>query len=203
MVHQGVDRQDAASIQTAPIKQGLLVHGRFGNGLDVQGAFYSAEGKAVYQDPPLTVECWAKLRSSIGSNMLVVNSSVQSPRHWEIYSQAQTGVFAAFLPGATPDHIDTSIRVTDNQWHHVAMVYLPARVRLYVDGKLGADQPIGVAHATAAIGALSIGNDPLRNLHCDGEIDEVRISTTAREINEIPAEPFANDADTVGLWHLD
>ena len=88
MVHQGVDRQDAASIQTAPIKQGLLVHGRFGNGLDVQGAFYSAEGKAVYQDPPLTVECWAKLRSSIGSNMLVVNSSVQSPRHWEIYSQA-------------------------------------------------------------------------------------------------------------------
>ena len=57
------------------------------------------EGNDRYRKPPLTVECWAKLNSKRGFNVLVASDPKSSAQHWEIYSYAGSGVFSAYLPG--------------------------------------------------------------------------------------------------------
>ena len=191
---------------TAPAKVVLSERnpaGRFGNALNPQGVSFAAPGKAIYQEPPLTVECWAKLNGRDSFNILVANSPKESPKHWEIYSNAGTGNLCAFLPGVTPPNIDSGVNIVDEKWHYVAMTMLPERVRLYVDGKMVKDQEIGSPHQTPAIGPLWFGCYPPHNLGCDGLLDEVRISKIARDIRQTPTAPFTADADTIGLWHFD
>ncbi len=191
---------------TAPAKVVLSERnpaGRFGNALNPQGVSFAAPGKAIYQEPPLTVECWAKLNGRDSFNILVANSPKESPKHWEVYTTAGTGNLCAFLPGVTPPNIDSGVNIVDEKWHYVAMTMLPERVRLYVDGKMVKDQEIGSPHQTPAIGPLWFGCYPPHNLGCDGLLDEVRISKIAREIRQTPTAPFAADADTIGLWHFD
>ena len=177
--------------------------GRFGNALNPQGITFAAPGKAVYQEPPLTVECWAKLNGKDNFNILVANSPKESPKHWELYTTAGTGTLSAYLPGVSPPNIDSGVNIVDGRWHYVAMTMLPNRVRLYVDGKQVKDQEIGSPHQTPSIGPLWFGCYPPQSIGCDGLIDEVRISKIARDIRQLSNVPFTADADTIGLWHFD
>ena len=130
--------------------------GRFGNALNPQGVSYAATGKAIYQEPPLTIECWAKLNGKDNFNILVANSPKESPKHWEVYTTAGTGTLSAFLPGVTPPNLDSGVHIVDGKWHYVAMTMLPNRVRLYVDGKQVKDQEIGSPHQTPNIGPFVV-----------------------------------------------
>ncbi len=177
--------------------------GRSGNALFPGGATFAAEGRALYQEPPLTVECFAKLTSHDTFNILVANSAKESQKHWELYTEAGTGRFSVYLPGATPQNIVAPVDITDGQWHYVAMTYLPGRVRLFVDGKVATDQQIGSSHATAIVGPLWFGAYPPGALGCDGLIDEVRISNVIRDITQTPTAPLALDTNTIGLWRFD
>lgn len=176
---------------------------RFGQALDARRGFVAAPGRTEYQEPPLTVECWTRLFGKAGYNLLVANSAKESARHWELYTEAGSGRFAVYLPGVSPANVFADTDLTDGKWHHVALVYLPGRVQLFVDGRRAADQPVGAPHATPAIGPLWIGAYPPGGLGCDGLVDDVRISKAARAIGEAPAAPLAADADTIGLWSLD
>ncbi len=177
--------------------------GKFGNALFPGGTAFSAEGRALYQEPPLTIECFAKLTSHDSFNILVANSAKESPKHWELYSEAGTGRFSVYLPGATPQNIVAPNDITDGKWHYLAMTYLPGRVRLFVDGKVVADQQIASTHATPVIGPLWFGAYPPNSLGCDGLIDEVRISDVVRDIAQTPTAPLEMDAHTIGLWRFD
>ncbi|MEX0712209.1 MAG: ThuA domain-containing protein, partial [Pirellulales bacterium] len=123
----------------------VLAQGKFGKAL-VGPAPVAAAPNEAYQDPPLTVECWARLNSKNGFNILVANSAKESSNHWEIYSYAGSGAFSAYLPGFKPAEIISDRDITDGRWHHVAMVFEPRRVRLYVDARQAADarvEPVG------------------------------------------------------------
>src|SRR4051812_40639370 len=82
-----------------------LVPGKFGNALDARATPVRVDGSVDFLQPPLTVECWAKLRSKAGFNVLVGGDFKNSEAHWEIYSYAGSGVFSAYLPGRTPPEI--------------------------------------------------------------------------------------------------
>src|SRR5581483_6989364 len=56
-----------------------LAPGRFGQALDARAGPVAAPGRPVYQNPPLTVECWARLYGKSGFNILVANSAKESP----------------------------------------------------------------------------------------------------------------------------
>src|SRR5262249_53018145 len=112
----------------------------FGTSLDGRQQRAMAAPRGEYQDPPLTVECRTRLRGKSGFNLLVANAPKGSTTHWELYTTAGSGTFSAYLPGFTPDVIDSGVPIVDDAWHDLAMVYEPTRVRLFVDGRAVANR---------------------------------------------------------------
>lgn len=179
-----------------------LVAGKFGQALDTRRSRATAPAKAIHHTPPLSVECWTKLDSRAGFNVLVSKNLKESSDHWEIYSYAGSGEFSAYLPGFSPGEIKSGHDITDGKWHHVAMNFEPARVRLYVDGRLVKDAAIERKKSGGPEGPLWLGSYA-GQIGCDGLIDEVRISRGLREFDRVPEEPPAADEQTIGLWRFD
>jgi formate C-acetyltransferase len=164
---------------------------------------WEAASNALYDAPPLTVECWAKLRSKNGFNALVLNRTKDSPLHWELYSYSGTGEFSAYLPGYAPCEMKSQRDITDGQWHYLAMVLTGDRVKLFVDGGQVADQAVTASGKSGpGSGSLYFGFYPPESVSCDGALGDVRISNAIREIHGLPAGPFEADAHTAGLWRV-
>lgn len=109
--------------------------------------------------------------------------------------------------------------VLDGLWHHVAVQRSSAgTLQVWVDGELAASgagpsgdisYPDGVAGARATDPYLVIGAEKRDEgagfPSYAGLVEEIRISTVLRYDATFtrPTEPFATDASTVGLYHLD
>jgi mono/diheme cytochrome c family protein len=181
----------------------LLVEGRFGLALNAPGAHVAAPLKPAYYTPPLTVECWAQVRSRAGFNILVAQQDKESSEHWEIYTYAGSGEFSAYLPGFSPAEIKSGVDIADGGWHFVGMTFDGGRVRLFVDGGLACDVPVARVREGGRAGSLFFGAYPPHGIPCDGLVDEVRISRVVRDVVAPPVEPLAADEATVGLWRFD
>lgn len=167
-----------------------------------------AEGRSEYRQPPLTIECRARLTQPSGYNILVASDTKQSGMHWEIFSMAGSGTLTAYLPGFEPDHIRTSRQICDGAWHTIAMIYEAERIRLFVDGKLVADEAVRAKSSKAVPGPLAFGRLAEGGLGCEGEIEWVHIRRgvhlpPAADITENNlGEPRAVDRQTVGFWQF-
>jgi hypothetical protein len=182
-----------------------LADGKFGKALDASITPLAFGGDERYRTPPLTVECWAKLRSQRGFNVLVSSDPKASSRHWEIYSYAGRGTFSAYLPGYEPSEVVSKKNICDGKWHHVAMTFDGKEVALFVDGSKVREQRVKPrAGGKPVSGPLSVGQaiDGTAHIGCDGLIDEVRLSRVIRPI-VLPTAAPAVDADTIGLWRFD
>jgi putative heme-binding domain-containing protein len=158
------------------------------------------EGRNAFRQPPITVECRVTLPRRDQYNILVASDTKQSGAHWEIFSVRGSGMFTAYLPGMNPDHLHTQAMICDNKPHTVAMIYEPNRVRLFVDGKRVAEQPMESKGRPAVPDGLAIGRLVKERLGCSGPVEWVRIS---RGVRNIPAEsPVAVEKDdaTLLLW---
>ncbi len=160
------------------------------------------EGKAAYRELPLTVELRAKLNSKGGFNILVASDPKASAQHWELYSYSGSGVFSAYLPGRGGE-FKSAANICDGQWHALAAILEPTRVRLYVDGKQVLDAPAKPLAGTAQPGGLAFGRLVDGSIGCDGLVDDVRLSKGVREIGGVGKEPLKADAQTIGLWNFD
>ena len=198
-----VPRAVAAAVVPPAGSSKPLVDGKFGQALDGRAGGAFVAGKDEFRQFPITVECWTKLADKSTYNILVANEQKSSGTHWEIFSMAGNGNFTAYLPGFAPDHCNSTAMICDNQWHHVAMVLEPERVRLYVDGKSIADQIHKRSAKATEPGGLAVTSLVERAIGCTGLVDEVRISKGVRLITSIPDKPFVVDDTTVGLWHFD
>lgn len=164
--------------------------------------WWEAAGKSAYDTPPLSVECWAKVNSKQGFNVLVLNRTKESRHHWEIYSYVGSGHFSAYLPGYTPAETVSNRDITDGQWHHLAMAFTGNRVRLYVDGEEVANQEVTPSEGLGdGGGPLYFGAYPPGNIGCDGAIEQVRISKIAKDFSGTPPVEFGLDDAVIGLWH--
>lgn len=183
-----------------------IVPGKFGKALDAAKSPALIEGDARYRKPPLTVECWARLNSKKGFNVLVASDTKSSALHWEIYSYANSGAFSAYLPGQEPGEIVSKVDICDGEWHYLAMQYDGQSVRLFVDAKPVHEQKVkpkpglGPEPGPLTIGMALFGN---QHVGCDGLIDDVRISSTLRDIKAVPEQALMKDEHTVGLWPFD
>lgn len=180
-----------------------FLSGKFGKALNGNAGGLFVKGSSAYRTPPLTVECWAKLNNKREFNILVANELKSSSTHWELYSYARSGKYAAYLPGVTPSEIVSTKTIADDRWHHLAMIYEASRVRLYVDGKLVKDQKIKPkSGGESKPGNLALGQLVDRSIRCDGLIDDVRISKGVREI-ALPTTAAQKDKQTIDLWNFD
>ena len=159
-------------------------------------------GKAEYRTRPITIECRAKLNNARGFNILVASDTKASAEHWELYSHAGSGLFSVYQPGRGGD-FKSAVSITDGQWHHLAAVLEPERVRLYVDGKLVLEKAAPPLEGTPRPGGLAFGRLVEGGIGCDGAITEARISKGIRPPANDPTAPMKNDAQTVGLWSFD
>ena len=180
-----------------------LTEGKFGKGLNGPAGGAVVAGRDEFHQFPITVECWTKLSDKGPYNILVANELKSSGTHWELFSMAGTGNFTVYTPGFIPDHCHTTAMICNGKWHHVAMVLEPARIRLYVDGQVVADQKCQRTAMGSTAGKLSIGSLVESTIGCTGVIDEVRISRGIRSFEADPGKAFENDESTLGLWHLD
>jgi hypothetical protein len=188
-------------------KRLVFAEGKFGKALDARVLPARVESDDRYRKPPLTVECWAKLFSKTGFNVLVSTDPKTSGQHWEIYTYAGTGFFSAYLPGTKQGEIKSDINVCDGKWHYLAMTHDGKTVRLIVDGWEVVEQPVAYRpEAKLEAGPLLIGGAYERGQHigCDGLIDDVRISNTARQLQAaVPKAALQRDEHTLSLWSLD
>lgn len=184
-------------------KAALLVPGKFGKALDarVTGVLATAKDKRI-RDPDLTVECWVKLYSKSGYNILAASETKSSLKHWELYTYAGTGYLSVYLPGIFGE-IKSQADICDGKWHYVAMTYEKQFVRLYVDGKRVKEQPINYRKHPDTSEGFAIGSLVEKGIGCDGLIDELRISNSIRKISAVPQKPFQADSKTISLWHFD
>jgi type 1 glutamine amidotransferase len=190
-----------------PVEKRLtFAEGKFGKALDARVMPASIEQDERYRKPPLTVECWAKLFSKTGFNVLVSTDPKSSAQHWEIYTYAGSGVFSAYLPGTLQGEIKSAVDVCDGKWHHLAMTHDGKTVGLYVDGKKVKEQTVAYRpEAKPEPGPLVFGGAYVadQRIGCDGLIDDVRISNIVRPIAAAPASALTRDGSTVSLWNLD
>lgn len=160
------------------------------------------EGKPEYRALPLTIECRAKVASKHGFNILVASDPKSSAEHWELYTYAGSGEFSLYMPGRGGE-FRTKVDIADGQWHSLAAVIEPARVRLYVDGRLVHDAPVRPLKGEPKPGGLAFGRLVEGGLGCDGLVDDVRLTKGVREFKGVPAAPLKRDEPTVGLWDFD
>ena len=160
------------------------------------------EGKPEYRQLLITIECRARLNSKASFNILVASDPKSSAEHWELYSYAGSGVFSVYEPGRGGE-FKSDANICDGQWHDLAAILEPARVRLFVDGKPVPDKPAKPLNGTPVAGGLAFGQLVEGNVGCDGLVSDVRLSRGARELSAASKETFKKDDQTIGLWHFE
>jgi hypothetical protein len=76
--------------------------------------------------------------------------------------------------------------IAPGQWHHLALTYDNATLRLYVDGVAAAEQPINRIRTTNP-SPLILGKRGDSGYHFNGVLDDVRVLSRALTATEIPA----------------
>ncbi len=162
-----------------------------------------------------TLECWAKSKGS-PRTMTVVSKTEWSSFgiQWNDGSRDRTAptgfVHLPRMPGTKkPGYVtlDAKNRIAPDDWVHLALVHDGARARLFVDGKVADDQDAAGAVTTNDF-PLYVGADPGADGRpvnpFTGEVDEVRLSRTARYSAAFtPSKTFERDDATVLLLHFD
>ncbi len=189
--------------EAKPVAPRGPVQGRFGGAWDGRGGALETSGRTEWQEPPLTVDLWAKLESKAGFNILVASSRKESARHWEVYTEAGSGRLSVYLPGASPTNQVAPVDICDGRWHAIRFEWLPGRVRLFVDGSVVSDSQIGMPHATPTIGPLWIAGYPPQGLGCDGLVDDVHVQTGVAAEAMLMSGPAVVQESTIAVWNLD
>ena len=180
-----------------------LADGKFRKALDGRAGGAFVAGSDVFHDRPITVECWTKLSDKGPYNILLANETKSSGTHWQLFTTAGTGNITVYTPGMTPDHCHSTAMICNGQWHHVAMIMEPERIRLFVDGQIVANQACERNAVESVAGDLAIASLVETAAGTTGLIDEVRISRGVRSFDASPTKPYDVDENTIALWHFD
>lgn len=155
---------------------------------------------------PFTLECWFNARDYSGRRGLVTKT--QSSEYGFFVSNGVLG-FSNHLGGRYRNNLVAEAIKTDT-WHHLAAVYDGNATRIYLDGELVSTEGVDTSwKRTTNDLPLVIGADPDGSgkpmSFFEGQIDEVRLSSTARygEGQFVPSRRLMADADTVVLYTFD
>lgn len=172
----------------------------------VDDAILVPSGVASVGQGPFTIECWFKAHNFAGRRGLVTKT--QNSEYGFFVSDGVL-TFSNHLGGHYRNN-----RVADalevGSWHHVAAVYDGNATRVYLDGRLVSTEGVDNAWERRTNDMpLIIGADPDGGGNpmsfFEGQIDEVRLSDTARYTGErfIPEHRLESDADTLALYAFD
>ncbi len=169
-----------------------------------------------------TIECWVRTdNTDNGSHDFVANrwhgggSGVlvgMRTNRLRCFFFTVGGMF--FIQNGTASNatinLDLGDTINDDAWHHIATTYEAGRAKMFLDGVLSIDitSTLGNTDIRYIAGKeLHIGKDSAGSQEFwDGEIDEVRISSRVKSINEVVRDQFrqlSSGADIVGSWSME
>lgn len=167
--------------------------GRFGGGVSVNGerGWVDVRGRgSVTPETALTAECWVKFRTRASGDVLCRNMAYMI--------RVGGGVQALIGIDGQWRKVTGSRQVPVGRWVHLAISYDQAdqMIRLYIDGRLDvAAKPTGLTEGKLAAGdeTLRIGTNTWNpdSARVDACVDEVRISSVARQYTPLPAPGVA------------
>ncbi|MHC4819388.1 MAG: LamG domain-containing protein [Planctomycetota bacterium] len=155
-----------------------------------------------------TVECWVMLDDPTREGPLVECADGDFSNGWRL-GQTAGGPFRFEVDGAngTRQATGTMVPAADT-WYHVAGVHDAAvgATHLYVDGALAATDGSGAAGSTTPAANLYMGTFQ-RTSFLQGTLDEVRVWSTARGVNDFARSRYraltGNEGGLVGYWPFD
>ena len=160
--------------------------GKFGKALELHGTpdYVLIEGSPDLTGAgAMTVEMWLNAPAQAPYH-IPLSKGLKGPGHWEIYLLAGAGNFSTYIPDLG-DFTGTHV-VTDDEWHHGAMIWDGSSIRLYVDGeKVNEWKGLAGKKIIADDQDLHIGNEWTNDNWHTGLLDEIRISNTALEVDEL------------------
>ena len=198
----GVTAVGNAQISTAESKFGGSSALFDGNG-DYLLVPYS-ENWDLTSDKQTTIELFFRSADTTVTEILTTKRDSGTDSGWQLISQNNEVVFTAWTGSGNVIELNGG-SINSNIWHHLALVQDFANVTIYIDGTSVANGNYSTSPATNSLD-LAIGkwlSNP--NFEYTGNMDEFRISNTARyTTNFTPqTEPHVNDANTLLLLHCD
>jgi len=170
----------------------------FGEAL--KGSYFQLDNEP-YRALPLTIECRAKLVSKDHYNILIASDAKSSATHWELYTHAERGTLALFMPGRGGD-FDSNVDVCDGQWHDFLASIDDKSVILWIDGKQVFEKPVQPMKGTPTAGGIAFGSLVDHSIGCAGLIDDVRLARGVMKPRKGNAPRLRMD-NTLGLWDFD
>jgi len=142
----------------------------------------------------LTVEAW--VRTTDGTDQII--ASFDRSEYWRLeINGAGAGAGQIGFDIATDAGIldfGSNSTINDGNWHHIAATYDNGTVNIYIDGVLDATTTKGTKFGTGATryGFLGVGSEAPSydgakgpNRYFNGDLDEVRVWSVARNISQI------------------
>ncbi len=177
------------------------VSGRDGLALNLNGSTQFVYGANSMTGPDVfTVELWFKTSTTNGGKLIgfgnaQTGNSTSYDRH--IYMTNSGQLYFGVYPGSVQT-VNTTASYNDGNWHHVAATLSPAGMNLFVDGaSVGTNA--GATSGQVYTGWWRVGDDNVgswvnvpNSFFFSGQIDEVRIYTTARTAAQIAADYSAD-----------
>ena len=174
-----------------------------GNALSFDGTddYVDVPENSAYTTNKFTVEAWIHYESNTTSNYYAGVISRGYDSNWSImtYDVNQHGIIARM------NGTELTSGFTDDNWHHVAMTYDESKFCLYIDGVLKNSADVtGYSPTDSPIVFGKRLEDVSRNY--TGQLDEVKLWSTARTQAEIQADMYGHstsESGLVGYWNFD
>jgi serine/threonine protein kinase len=172
-----------------PTKGGIELKG----GKEEQGILIKSESVGSLQDLPdgFSILVWLKAKPGITEDQTIVN---RMANHWRLEISSKTGGlnWSMHKIGTVKYSNSTGQRkITDNQWHQIAITYLPiadtndTNVKVYIDGVEDISHT-GIKVKTSQASDLAFGYPLERDINVlSGIIDEFLVYGRALKLDEI------------------
>ena len=165
-----------------------------------QGLVALFPGKQEYRTPPLTMEWRGTLTKSDQYQVLIACDPKSSDYHWEIFQKPGSGTLAAYLPGMTPDHVETNFEPTGTNIHRVDFLFRDNLAEIRVDGKIVGSAVLKRKSNQADPGPLAIGGLPDRSFPALGNLAWCRIRKGIHRTDGHGVALPVRDFETLGFW---
>lgn len=179
---------------------------------NLNGGSLVAAGIDAYDVTDFTIETWFRPDAAALSgdqNLFGRWGVLRSTGSYALYLNDGRPALGISCDGADFHSYDSSARLTERVWVHIAATYDASsdRVQIFLDGTSIVDDvaACGPPHALGGAADLVLGyDDPMGGDPAQGLVDEARLSRVVRYGGAFMAPPFfESDPDTLALYHFE
>jgi hypothetical protein len=169
--------------------------GKYGKALSFDGendCVTVPESSELDLGEEFTLESWVKPEGELKHDPIVFKEGEGFPSYALGIGIPHSGKAEGVIgqEGKGHENIYSSESVQAKVWSHLALTYDGAKLRLYVNGELVADETVENPDSGSP-GPLTIGCDELYGTYFKGKIDEVRVYNRALDASEVATDKAA------------